>query len=165
MKMWYVVNTKPRKESTTEAHLRNQGFTAWLPQFRKTIRHARRTDTVAAPIFPGYLFVELNLSEDHWQIINNSWGVQRILCQQGRPTPLPQNFVANLISITDSDGILALKEPTLFPGQKLRIIDGPFANTIGILQHLAGKERVAVLLHVFNKTVTTTVPKSMTVAA
>ncbi|WP_319468913.1 transcriptional activator RfaH [uncultured Pseudodesulfovibrio sp.] len=164
MKRWYVVNTKLRQEGNAEAQLQNQGFTAWLPSFRKTRSHARRVDTVKAPLFTGYLFVELDLSKDSWSAVNGTWGVKHLLSQNGKPVPLPEGFVEDLKSRTDDDGTIILAEPTMKPGQKFRIMDGPFEDCIGTLQHLSGKDRVAILLNIFNKPVVTTAPRHMVMA-
>ena len=59
---WYVVNTQPRAESRAKHHLELQGFGVFCPRYRKTVRHARKTKSAFAPLFPNYLFVCLDLS-------------------------------------------------------------------------------------------------------
>jgi transcriptional antiterminator RfaH len=66
MKQWYVVNTKAREETKALFNLKRQGFNPYLPQYKKTRRHARRTDTVLAPLFPKYLFVKFDLDMENW---------------------------------------------------------------------------------------------------
>ena len=46
MKSWFVVRLKTGAESRAAWHLNNQGFDVYLPQYRKEIRHARKTQTV-----------------------------------------------------------------------------------------------------------------------
>ncbi|MGH9550353.1 MAG: transcription termination/antitermination NusG family protein, partial [Terriglobales bacterium] len=49
---WYVVQTHPYAETKAAAHLGRQGFETYLPRYVKRRRHARRVNTVAAPLFP-----------------------------------------------------------------------------------------------------------------
>ena len=59
--VWYVAQTHPRAEMKASQHLGRQGFEVYLPRYLKKRRHARRTDTIAAPLYPGYLFVAIDL--------------------------------------------------------------------------------------------------------
>jgi transcriptional antiterminator RfaH len=52
MQRWYVVHTQSYQEARAELNLRRQGFEVWLPLSRRRRRHARRIDTVLAPLFP-----------------------------------------------------------------------------------------------------------------
>src|SRR3954453_18768639 len=63
---WYLVHTQPKSERKAQWHLAAQGFSIFLPQFHKTIRHARQLRTVKAPVFPRYLFITLDLGRDRW---------------------------------------------------------------------------------------------------
>lgn len=162
---WYVVQTKPRAEKRAVEHLRNQGFDAWTPTFHKTRRHARRVDLVQAPLFPGYAFVALDLASQAWEPINSTWGVVRLLCQRGRPTPLPGAFMDALLEMTDENGSVTLPEKQLSRGQKLRITGGPFQEYIGTLVDLSGHDRVAVLLSAFGREVTATLDRRFVVPA
>lgn len=64
MNRWYAVYTKTGAENLAEGHLQRQGFRVYLPRYRKERRHARRITLVKAPLFPRYLFVELDLDRD-----------------------------------------------------------------------------------------------------
>ena len=61
MDFWYVVHTHPRGESLAFVNLQRQGLEAFLPQYLKRRRHARRTQWVPAPLFPRYLFVKMDI--------------------------------------------------------------------------------------------------------
>ena len=73
MMNWYVVYAQAQKELVAHQNLIKQGFAAYLPRYRKNCRHARRTYTVMAPLFPRYLFVHMDLPAlafDQW----DNWG-------------------------------------------------------------------------------------------
>ena len=69
---WYLAHTRPNNERKAEFNLRAQGFTTFLPQIEKTIRHARRLKTVRRPLFPRYLFVQFDVAQDRWLSINGT---------------------------------------------------------------------------------------------
>ena len=88
---WFLAHTLPKSEWKAELHLGAQGFRTYLPQIRKTIRHARQLKTVQAPLFPRYLFVILDLERDRWLSVRSTVGVSRLFTTRmvGRsPFPL-----------------------------------------------------------------------------
>ncbi|HEY5259564.1 MAG TPA: transcription termination/antitermination NusG family protein, partial [Rhabdochlamydiaceae bacterium] len=56
---WFLVYTLPKKELQALMRLRVQGFRLYLPQYLRTVRHARQLRTYRAPLFPRYMFVIL----------------------------------------------------------------------------------------------------------
>jgi len=160
MSRWYVVNTLPHQEARAEANLRRQGYRAWLPSIVRSRRHARRIDTILAPLFPGYLFVEIDVEREAWTPINGTFGVRRLLCHRERPMPVPGDFMEALRQTLDVDGVVAVPEP-LKPGQKVRLIAGPFVDCVGTLLHLAANGRVALLLRLLGQEVSTVVSRRM----
>jgi transcription antitermination factor NusG len=142
---WYVVQTLPCCEAKARMQLEAQGFLTFLPRHAKTIRHARRLTTVSAPFFPRYLFVALDLGRDRWRCVNGTFGVAGLLTANDRPMAVPVGVVEGLTAQCDADGNLRLGE-TLAIGQRVRILDGPFAELIGQLARVDGGGRVQVLL-------------------
>ncbi len=80
---WFVVRTQPHREAQAERQLANQDYRIFLPRFRKSRRHARKFEIVSAPLFPGYLFVILDLTRDRWRSVNGTHGVDRLLTRAG----------------------------------------------------------------------------------
>ncbi len=75
MVRWYAVRTQPNQEARAEHQLQRQGFATFLPRIGKSVRHARKLRQVRAPLFPGYLFVQLDLTRDRWRAVNSTYGV------------------------------------------------------------------------------------------
>lgn len=166
MRSWYVVNTHPHQETRAEANLGRQGYEAWLPKLLCQRRHARRVDTTTAPLFPGYLFVALDPSVQAWRAINSTFGVRQILCHGECPRPIDRGFVEALKNTADDKGIVALRAAeSLEPGQPLRLLTGPFANSIGTLLRLAGRDRVMLLLNLLGREVQILVSRRHVIAA
>ena len=160
MRAWYVVNTLPHQESRADQNLRRQSFTTLLPVTRRTRRHARRLDTVLTPLFPGYLFVELDLDNQSWSSINSTFGVKRLLCSGERPTELQRDFVAALQETVDEDGhrersgarTAARPAGAHIVGAVRRLQSRP-------VLHLSPGERVKLLLNVLGGSVSATMPQ------
>ena len=144
---WFVAQTLHHREKLAALHLGNQGFRSFLPRFRKTVRHARQLRAVIAPVFPGYIFIILDIERDRWRSINGTFGVARLVSAQGRPIPVPSGIVEAMIAASDPSGVVRLGGE-LRPGQAVRVVAGPFAGGFGVLERLDGKGRVRVLLKI-----------------
>ncbi|WP_340119169.1 transcription termination/antitermination NusG family protein [Pelagibius sp. 7325] len=81
MKRWYVAQTQTQAEDRARFNLERQGFTTYLPRYRRERSHARRRETVRALLFPGYIFVEFALESAPWRSINGTFGISHLVCQ------------------------------------------------------------------------------------
>ena len=142
---WYAVNTQPHLEYRALVNLELQGFAACLPRCAKTIKHARQFRAVVAPLFPGYLFVALDLGRDRWRAVNGTSGVRSLVMAAERPIPVPAGVVEALIAMQDPSGLINFASG-LELGGRVRISAGPFADMVGELDRFDGSGRVQVLL-------------------
>ncbi len=151
---WYVVQTQPHAESKAMGHLIRQGFAAYLPRYLKRRRHARKIETVTAPLFPRYLFVTVDMETQRWRSIHSTFGVSRLVCNGDDPAPVPPAVVAALKAREDVGGFIQLeRRPRFAPGERVRIVDGVFADTLGLFEGMADLERVAILLDLLGRKV------------
>jgi len=142
---WFVVQTQPRREELGARNLTRQGFRVFLPQFTRTVRHARRTRAVRRPLFPGYAFVTLDLEVDRWRSVLGTCGVSTLIMQGERPRPVSEGVVEGLIEATTvTDGLDFAEGFSV--GCSVRFLNGPFAERIGELVEMSDAERVGVLL-------------------
>lgn len=149
---WFAVFSLPNQEARAERELANQSFDIFLPRRQRTIRHARRTKSVMAPLFPRYLFVKLDLSRARWRSIDSTCGVAHIVRFGELPAPVPQGVVEALIATSDGRGVIHLDD-LLRPGQTVRLVAGPFAEQLGSLHRLDGAESVRILLDIMGRCV------------
>lgn len=161
-KRWFVTCTRPHQEATAVEHLRRQDYNAWYPRQRRTRRHARRFDTILAPFFPGYVFVEMNPATEPWRRINGTFGVRHLICGRDGPLPLPDGFVASLRARTDDD-VIREASPGFKPGDEVRVVSGPFVDCIGTLLRSDEADRVRLLLRLINGDVKAVLPMSAVV--
>ena len=160
---WYAVQCLSHRETMASAHLQRQNFPVFLPRRQKTRRHARKIDVVLAPFFPGYLFIQLDLTRDQWRSVNGTYGVGRLVMQGDAPAPAPRGVVEALRDASDDDGILRLPSDDLKPGQTVRILVGAFADFIGEIDRLDDAGRVRVLLDIMGGGVPVMLPKNSVV--
>ncbi|HEY1433402.1 MAG TPA: transcription termination/antitermination NusG family protein [Stellaceae bacterium] len=149
---WYAVHTLPFAEPRAEGQLHRQGFRTFQPKRHKTVRHARRLSTVEAPFFPRYLFIVLDLGRHQWRSVNGTFGVSRLVMRGEQPHPVPHGVVEALITAADARGILQLGR-NLQVGGPARLLAGPFAEQLAILDHLDEAGRVRVLLDILGRQV------------
>lgn len=152
---WYLVYTKPRKESVAEFHLRLKGVGVFLPWFLRAEFARRRKQIV--PLFPNYLFVHIDFTETYYQVL---WtpGVKRFVSFNGDPTPLEGEVVEYLIKQANSEGVIKGRSH-LKAGQEVEISSGPFKGLAAIIQDPPdAKGRVKVLLNILKRQVKAEVP-------
>jgi transcriptional antiterminator RfaH len=150
---WYVVQTQPHAESKAAEHLIRQGFGAYLPRYHKRRRHARRVELIAAPLFPRYLFVAVDLETQRWRAIHSTSGVSRLVCNGDEPAPVPPDVVPALQQREDAGFVKLERRPQFAPGERVRVVDGIFTDTLGLFEGMADRERVAILLDLLGRKV------------
>jgi transcriptional antiterminator RfaH len=156
---WYVVHTQPHGEDKASVHLGRQGFLTYLPRYLRQRRHARRTEVVARPLFPRYMFVGLDISRDRWRSINSTLGVSHLILAGEEPLQVPEGVVERIRDREGIDWFVVLGLPAgLKPGSKVRLIDGAFTDVRGVLERIADGRRVAVLLQLLGREVRVLVP-------
>ena len=154
---WYVVRTLPQRELQAAQQLANQGFRAFVPRYWKNRRHARKVETVSAPLFPRYIFTVFDRTRDRWRSVNGTLGVERLLMTGGEPQAVPRGVVENLLHAADPEGNIDFKF-SLREGQSVKVTAGPFADLIGKLEKLDEKGRVRILLELMGGPVRVALP-------
>ncbi len=149
---WFVVRTKPNFDAQASQRLAAQGYQVYFPVYRKRRSHARRVDVVAAPLFPGYGFVALDLTCDRWRAINGTAGVDRLLSNGDVPLRVALGVVERILESRDAGGFVPLLRATDFAsGDAVRVMDGRFATAVGLVEGLAARDRIAILLQLLGR--------------
>jgi transcriptional antiterminator RfaH len=161
---WYVVRTLPHCEARAQGQLSAQGFRTFLPRFTKTVRHARKLRSIMAPFFPRYLFVALDLKRDRWRSINGTFGVCSLVMAGEAPAPVARGVVESLYASCDANGRLRAGGG-LDIGDRVRVLTGPFADLVGYLVRIDGRERVQVLLRFLGGEVPVSIERTALVPA
>ncbi len=140
MLRWYVINTKPKKESQVERLFEEGGFTIFCPKYLREKR--------IGPFFPGYVFLRFEFPEQ-FQLVKYTRGVKRVVGNDGGPTPIPEEIVLG-IRARERDGLVVFEkygeEPAV--GDEIEVAEGPLKGLKGIFRREIGdSERVMILLN------------------
>jgi transcriptional antiterminator RfaH len=147
MKRWYAVYTHPRKEELAREHLARQGFQVFFPRYLKRRSHARRIETVPAPLFPRYLFVAFDIDEAGWQVIRSTRGVVDLVRKGSDPAFVPASVIDAIRNHEGGDGfVLLASHLKLDRGDKIRISSPAFAACEAIFEARRDEERIVALL-------------------
>ena len=106
--------------------------------------------TVAKKILPGYVLVQMKMSDQSWNIVRNTPGVTGFVGSENKPIPLQEEEVDQILKQ------MAAETPRVKvgfkQGQSVRVIDGPFTDFVGTVDEIiAGKGKVKVLLSLFGR--------------
>lgn len=145
-RQWYAVHACAHGENKAVVHLQRQGFETYLPRYLKRRRHARRIETVAAPVFPRYLFVSIDVATQRWRAIQSTVGVVGLVRNGEALAPVPPQVIAALKQREDDRGFIQLSDkPRFAPGDQVRLVDGVFSDCLGMFER-SDQDRVSILL-------------------
>lgn len=132
---WYVIHTKSRHEYKVHTGLLQKDLTTFLPEVEVWSTRKDRKKKIKIPLFPGYLFVETDLSDNETKLgILKTAGVVRILGKKenSEQIPVPDETIDAIKRFLNKKAdIFSLQYPQ--EGEPARIISGPFAGIEGIV--------------------------------
>lgn len=156
---WYIVHTYSGHENkvakTLMQRVQAMGFEerifdALVPT-RDTIRvRGGKKETIKEKIFPGYILVNMDLSDEAWVLVRTTPGVTSFVGAQNKPTPIRDDEVQAIVAFVGQ------KEPTykaqFTTGEAVKITDGPFSDFLGTVESIdEGKGKVKVLVSIFGR--------------
>jgi len=142
---WFLAQFKPNSHNIAERNLTRQGFRAFLPLQEETKRARGKFITQMRPLFPGYLFVALDMLKGGWRAVNSTYGITRLVSLGKEPTPVPLDLVSQLMLRCDREGKL-LPPKLLKPGDEVMLTKGPFTDFVAKVESIAPDRRVFVLM-------------------
>ncbi len=158
-KQWYVIHTYSGYENKVKANLEHriesmgvedQIFQVLVPMEEEIeIRNGQR-QTVNRKVFPGYVLVEMAMSDESWYVVRNTPGVTSFVGSGNRPLPLDETEVKKILK---QMGVETPKFKVQYSkGQSVRVKDGPFAEFIGTVDEVnPEKNKVKVLVSIFGR--------------
>lgn len=142
---WFLAQMKPNSHGIANRNLTRQGFETFLPLQEETRRARGRFITRRRPLFPGYIFVALDVKRGGWRAVNSTIGITRLVSLGGAPTPVPDALVSELMARCDAEGKL-LPPRLLQPGDEVTLTKGPFSDFVATVERIAPDRRVWVLM-------------------
>ncbi|MCZ7600526.1 MAG: hypothetical protein M5U09_26195 [Gammaproteobacteria bacterium] len=102
-------------------------------------------------MFPRYLFISLDTSNDNWAPIRSTFGVTRLVRFGPEPAVVPDALIQLLMDRENDEGLLAPPRRSFEKGDRVRIFEGPFKDYEAIFPASNSNERVVVLLEILGK--------------
>jgi len=113
------------------------------------VRDGKRR-TVERHIFPGYVLVNLILTEESWYVVRNTPGVTGFVGMGNNPTPLRPDEVSQIVKRMEADAPMI--KVTFKVGERVRIIDGPFNDFRGMVAEIdMERTKVRVMVSFFGR--------------
>jgi transcriptional antiterminator RfaH len=165
MSNWYVIHTKPRQESLALENLERQGYTTYCPQITISKRRRNAWHQVTEPLFPRYLFIELTEGEDDFGPIRSTLGVSNMLRFGGKPATISNNIIESLRQQERDNAETPDTELPVKPGDRVRVMDGPFAGLESIFQNSSKDARVVILMELLGRENRVTVDRDSIIPA
>ena len=161
-KLWYVVNTysghenkvKENLEMRTESMgMENNIFRVVIPETKEVEIKDGVKKEKTKKMFPGYVLVEMIMSDEAWYAVRNTPGVTGFIGSSGKgakPIPLSP---AEIDKILANEGMSRLDlENDLKEGDSVKIVDGPFKEMYGKVQNIdLENQKLNVLIDLFGQ--------------
>jgi len=156
MKNWYVVHTQTGLEDKVRTRLENRVTSDGMQEFiTKVIIPTEQVSEVRSgkkkisqrKFFPGYLLVEMELTEQTYLFVKTIPGVTGFIGLGKKPMPLPQSEVDNILKKTEETQVKPSPKIIFEKGEQVRVTEGPFVNFNGTIEELhpeKGKIKVSV---------------------
>ena len=151
---WYVIHCYSGYENKVRHNLeqrietmgmRDRIFDVVIPtQEEIEVKDGKRR-SVERHIFPGYVLVSMQLTEESWYVVRNTPGVTGFVGMGNTPTPLRPEEVSQIIKRMEADAPTI--KVTYKVGERVRIIDGPFNDFRGVVSEI-DMERTKVRVNV-----------------
>lgn len=158
---WYIVNTYSGSESAAKANIEeqirqkkmeNQFGQILIPQENVVELVKGKKATRARKFFPGYIFVQMSLSDATWHLVKNSNKVTGFLGGNNRPSPVPENEVTRITKQMETGAERPKAKITFSVGENVTVVDGPFNSFNGTVEEInEEKGKVKVLVSIFGR--------------
>jgi len=156
---WYIVHTYSGHENKVSKALRQRaetmGFATQIgdiivPTREVTKVNQGKKQQVQEKIFPGYILVKMDLTDETWILVRTTPGVTAFIGAGNKPTPISEKEVEAI------QKFMKLEEPlykaAFVAGEAVKIVDGPFADFLGTIESIdETKGKLKVLVSIFGR--------------
>jgi len=156
---WYVIHTysgyEERVKKNLEQRIRfmdsgSEVLQVVIPtEDEIEVKNGQRR-TVTKKILPGYVLVQMKMTDQSWGVVRNTPGVTGFVGSGGKPTPLQEHEVGQILKQMEAE--VPKVKVGFRRGQSVRVTDGPFIDFVGVVDEInTEKGKVKVLLSLFGQ--------------
>jgi transcriptional antiterminator NusG len=156
---WYVVHCYSGYENKVRHNLeqrietmgmKDRIFDVVVPTEEEIEVKEGKRRTVERRVFPGYILVNMIMTEESWYVVRNTPGVTGFVGMGNEPTPLRPEEVAQIIKRMEAEAPRI--KVTFKPGERVRIVDGPFNDFRGTVDEIdMDRAKVRVMVNFFGR--------------
>jgi transcriptional antiterminator NusG len=156
---WYVIHCYSGYENKVRYNLeqriesmgmKDKIFDVIVPTEEEIEVKDGKRRTVERRVFPGYILVQMLLTEDSWYVVRNTPGVTGFVGMGNTPTPLRPEEMQQILKRMEAEAPKV--KVTFKQGQKVRIVDGPFNDFVGTVSEIdMDRAKVRVMVSFFGR--------------
>lgn len=157
-KRWYVIHTLTGQEEKVKANILSRlALSKLTDQISQVLIPTEVVSEVKAgkkkiserKFFPGYILIEMELTDECWYLVKNTSGVTGFISSGSKPTPLLEEEIGNILKQTEEKKEKPMPKVIFDKGESVRITEGPFTNFNGTIEEVhpaKGKLKVSVMI-------------------
>jgi transcriptional antiterminator NusG len=158
---WYVIHAYSGHEEKVKANLlkrvesmdmHDKIFDVLVPTENVIeIKDGQRRN-VARRIFPGYILVNMVMSDESWYVVRNTPGVTSFVGSGNKPVPLQDDEIRRIIGVSKSEALEPKVSVSFEVGENVRVVDGPFTDFHGKVDSInPEKGKLTVYVNMFGR--------------
>lgn len=148
---WYVAHTKARQEQLALDNLLRQGYSVYLPRYKRLKRVRDQQEMLFEPMFPRYIFVQPSSEQHSLAPIRSTLGVTNIVRFGNIPAVVSIDVMNRIRAFEAERNNMGERQISPFKeGVQVRIAAGPFAGLEGLISDVSN-QRVVVLMQLLTK--------------
>ncbi|MBI4353425.1 MAG: transcription termination/antitermination factor NusG [Candidatus Omnitrophica bacterium] len=161
-KHWYVIHTQTGREERVKSvletrsqqqNLQDKISQVLIPTEKVSEIKAGKKKISTRKFFPGYVLVEMELTDDTWYLVKNTPGVSGFIGSGRKPLPLKDAEVTTIIRQAEEKKEKPTPKIIFEKGESVRVKEGPFVNFNGTVEEInPGKGKLKVSVAIFGRT-------------
>lgn len=158
---WFVIHTQTGAEEKVKTHIENklrlspikeQISQILVPCEKVTEVRSGKKRISERKFFPGYLLVQMELTDENWYLIKNTPGVTGFIGSGARPVPINDDEVASILKQSEERQEKPIPKTVFEKGESVRVNEGPFVNFTGVIDEVfPTKGKLKVSISVFGR--------------
>lgn len=161
VKKWYVIHTQTGSEEKVKSSIERRAEAnemkeliaqILIPTEQVSEVKEGKKKISQRKFFPGYVLVEMELTDETWYLVKNIPGVTGFIGARAKPVALKEEEVQTILRQTEERKVKPTPKVIFEKGEPIRVTDGPFTNFNGVIDEVnPDKGKLKVLVTIFGR--------------
>lgn len=148
---WYLLYSKPKQEELVTIQLRQQGYSVFLPRYKKLIARTAEKMVAFEPMFPRYVFFRPAGPGQSISAARSSRGAANLVSFGGKPAIVTEETISTIREFESQRNLADVADISPFqPGEEVRLRNSPLNGVSGLVAKVSSR-RVEVLLQLLGR--------------